>query len=698
MMQFAGIDLIGAMDLSENQWRTLDRWWIREQAPLLSFPGYTAPGINILPIPDRPRQQTPIPLSTLVWPTGASRFAQFVTFVGGDQKTAIEAAVGLNSPTPQLLVTSDETNGTSITASMYLLGLRPVFVQSLGMQLWMLYLVDERYYWWMTDNEYAFVSGTDTWTDLLNNLVAAVSTTVPTIPSISTAYGIPANGIPSARWSRSGIPIPPIIDAAAVTVGLRLVRGLNGSITFVNPGTALANSNSQYAVNAANLAFGGQSTVQELIGTIPASVNVSFSGTASDVTLASLSLAAFGTITGVADYSGFIWADPDDSTTVPGYANQAATDYYGWLLSLVDAVFRSIRTWNPTGLEDRIEWEYLPRLFMPIEDTLIDTDVKIVRSWKRITTRVVRADWGDNNQYGGPATSMSCLTNLFLSGGGQPIAFDSPEDVIPVPWSIGGGSSIDAVPFPSSGMWLVEAALTLAGSGTGPLPCPLPCPLPVFPAQTVGAVMVFTGYAASEDPNYGPGNVQNDLVCALCLQAPGNGSVQPNFQVINSVKFCQTVVACKGDTVAINLQSSFNADWSALWIVQDETNAIIGGAGLCTWIQLTRINDSCNLPNNCSSTLPLASKRPPIALKSPSVSFTKVRTPLGKKIDLPVLKEKCKWQGELRQECKSCGDKADYYNIYNCDHPLGIVDICTRGVVSGKIQDCLNCVLHEVQQ
>ena len=376
------------------------RWWIDEAPTIWQWPGYEMERLRHLPVPAPPGNE-PARLNTLYWPTGASRWATFYALVGGVQAAAILAAVDTNSPTPQPLVLSDPDNGTQINPDMHILGLRPVFVQDDGAELWFLQLVDERYFWWTQSLTYTFVAG-DSWSTLLTNLVTATGTPFAlTVPTISSNYGTPS----PARWSAPGRPLPLLIDAAAMSVGLRFIRKLDGTMAYVDSATASAADLAQYNANQPDLVFGGRIDVDVLSGNVPASVNVAFWGDAqlvSNVTLASLSLPAYGTITGVANTAGWVAADlyaNAGGAARANYATQAATDYYGWLLSQTDATFRGVRQLNVTGQEDRIEWEFQPGRYDVVRAEPVAGPLSGRMPWERVLTRVVRQNWGDQNQY-----------------------------------------------------------------------------------------------------------------------------------------------------------------------------------------------------------------------------------------------------------------------------------------------------------
>lgn len=398
MLTFAGVDL---SPLTPALSDICDRWWIKEAPALWDWPGYEMDRFHHLPIPPKPSKE-PAPLNTLVWPSGASRWATFHSLVGGTQATAIENAVDVFSPTPADLVISDPDNGETVTTSMFLVGFRPVFVQESAQQLWLITLVDERYWWWMNDLSFSFTAG-DAWDTLLYNLAAATNTGgAITVGSVSTAYGTPS----PARWGIAGRPIPLLIDAAAKTVGMRFIRNLDGSVRYIGYANSESLEQNRFTQNQSELVMGGRLNVLEITGNIPASVITSFWGDNQlrlTTTLASLALSPYGAITGVANTYGWIAADMN--ADAPGgdqalYAAQAAQDFYLWRLSTTDATFRGIRNFDPTGQENRIEWEYQPGRSSRTETEPLQGPTNQVMPWERVLTRIVKEDWGDGNIYG----------------------------------------------------------------------------------------------------------------------------------------------------------------------------------------------------------------------------------------------------------------------------------------------------------
>lgn len=421
----------------------IQRWWDVSAPDLWSFPGYALEGLHHLPVPDRPKPQR-ARLNVLYWPTGASRWGVFHGLVDAAAATAIQTATGGYGSAPiaaDLIIEDPIQDGSvisrTVTASMFLLAVRPVFVLGDASLYWIT-LVDRRYYYWLQDPTYTFADG-DSWADLLSSLATAAGSPSVGTPSVATDYGAPN----FSRWNLIGKPLPLLMDAAAKQVGLRYTITLDGaSAAYVSYATAKIAADQIYqdAEESKQIVLGGQNakvltnatgSALSMIGNVPESVVVKFwaaSGLPADydtetVTLSSLSLTGYSGLDGVPDSFGVIMADQEASVTSPtqaDYATQATTDYYNWLLSLNDFVVSSIIAFESSGLEDRIEWEYLSPREAPAQLALGATsnsqiDLRQTRPI-RLLTRVVPFDWHDNATYGGgppngssPPTISDCI-------------------------------------------------------------------------------------------------------------------------------------------------------------------------------------------------------------------------------------------------------------------------------------------------
>lgn len=423
-LKFAGQDVVRPTpELTD----VLDKYLERHAPPLWSHPGWDTRGIDHLPIPAKPK---PIPtrLNVLTWPTGVSRWGHIDLLVGSTAYAAMVAATNVTAPTPQdLTITKD--GAAYLTVKMFLLSGRPLFLganaadptKTVTRGLYHVTLVDYRYFAWDQSLTYGFASG-QTWKQLLDGLVAAgfpgatptYDTTVP------VSYGDPW----PLRWSAPGCPLPLLIDAAAAQVGYRaIVKPSDGTIKFIRATAALASDKTRWDTWKTAVVVGGRLLpaytsppgvkTQYASGNTPASVNVGFPGDSqsiTNVTLASLSLAEYGTVTGITNSAAWVRADERAGEVSPSpsaLADQMATDYYLWALSPTDATFRGIVGDNViSGCEDRVEIEYLRPYqdhrpsYRPMTDPAANAPAGKNITEDRILTRVVPVDQADRNLYG----------------------------------------------------------------------------------------------------------------------------------------------------------------------------------------------------------------------------------------------------------------------------------------------------------
>jgi hypothetical protein len=198
-----------------------------EQAPR-AWPG-PRQSAAALPGPPGPPAARPC---RLFWPAGASRFAQAHLLATDAQLASVRAWVyGGGGYRPGDLVMDDGTR--SITTSLYLLPPRPLAQAGSG-GLWLLPLVDERFYWWQRTADVAVTAGTTTWAQLFAAVGAALGVSI-SVPAIPAAYLTPPAGL-AGRYEA----LPPLLDAAAFAVGLRITRSLGGTVEALAPRDALA--------------------------------------------------------------------------------------------------------------------------------------------------------------------------------------------------------------------------------------------------------------------------------------------------------------------------------------------------------------------------------------------------------------------------------------------------------------------------
>ncbi len=400
MITFAGVDLTPPTDADDPVFY----YWHRHCIEEFEFQGYLVQQIQHLPTPFFPRRETPRP-GVLTWPTGADTFARCHLICTGDQAVAIRAAVGA-APAPKTLRFDDGAGGV-VAPQMYFLALRPISQRGDGAELYLLTLVDERWFWWQSGGNGTPASASS-WTSLFDQLYGAVGVT-PAIDTISSAYLTPNQ----PRWALGVQPIPPVAEAAAQTVGLRTVRACDGTVTLQSYASALGADAARWALLETEALTGGRVSGADIARAMPEQCDVCFfDGTATSITLSSLALSEAGGVAGVPTRAARVTADALAPTTAQkiAYATQAALDYYSWGLARTDATFRGfVAVDGPCGLDECVEWVHTP-------ETMV--------------TRVLRPVWSDRNIYGDadPSPSAPVPTPYPTSGSAGPPAACVPDD------------------------------------------------------------------------------------------------------------------------------------------------------------------------------------------------------------------------------------------------------------------------------
>ncbi len=226
------------------------------------------------------------------YPSGATRWSVFRGLATSSQVSAMMLAVGAS--TPQIFTmraapvspdnpTGSDTNYT-LSSPMYMLPPRPLAEHGGRFDgLYLVTLVDERYYW-----QYAPISlrvnKDTTWALLLSQLVTVLGITL-TVDPIATAYSTPEPD--SQLWTNqenAGI----LLDTVGYNIGRKLVRYLDGTFELqtASKAQAIATANRGNASTVVRLAggdifnsdptskAGDLSLSQDFV--LPAAVSVSF--------------------------------------------------------------------------------------------------------------------------------------------------------------------------------------------------------------------------------------------------------------------------------------------------------------------------------------------------------------------------------------------------------------------------------------
>lgn len=413
-LQYAGFDFLEPTPQVSD---VLDRHRDRTAPPLFSYPGWGSQGLAHLPIPPKPKSR-PLRYNVLEWPVGASRWSTFRGLVGSTSLAGIlTATAGTTEPVPAAFTITDDDDAETVlfTTDLHCIDVRPLYTGTTGRELWDITLVCPRYFWWKALADYTPTDVSTTWEDLIDALVFQASGLVPSISTVPAAYGSPWE----SRWWVPGCPLPLLIDAACSQVGLRCIYRPAGTVRALDYAAVKTLDDTRWTEHSGSVVQGGRLTDgADVAGNTPENYAVAFPGDKQVITtgtLASLSLAEYTGVVGVPDTYAWIRADLNADTAGAArtaYASQAAEDYYLWALSPTDATFRGIATFSSnaqivSGLEDRVEIEYLPERFTTVgrpafgcapEHSPIPPAYHLASD--RVLTRVVPTDRSDRNIWG----------------------------------------------------------------------------------------------------------------------------------------------------------------------------------------------------------------------------------------------------------------------------------------------------------
>ncbi len=341
-----------------------------------SFAARTFPGTRLASLPFRQGQNPPpCRINRLYWPVGASRFSVFYGLVDAVQLAAIRAVI-YSVETPHTgyeaapLVMSDGLNGFS--TDMWMLPPRPLQTLT-DLPLHLLVLVDERYFHWFRSSALLVTGGTTTWDELFEQIASALGIILE-VDDIPAAYLLPGDG-----FSLVDEPLPLILDAVCASVGLRLVRQLDGTYRARTAEDSRDETEIQVALleartpgldGSAGGAFGIGTSVPLIddVAVLPESVEVIYKVSDSGVdageiayavTLASLLLDDFAGVTGFPGVKTFHCSavalgtgTPTNDAELTALTAQIATDFYRWQCGRLDLRLVGYPGWTLTGLDD----------------------------------------------------------------------------------------------------------------------------------------------------------------------------------------------------------------------------------------------------------------------------------------------------------------------------------------------------------
>jgi hypothetical protein len=351
-------------------------------------------------------------LNRLVWPCHASRWAMG-WFLTNDAGLALIRPQAYRDGKLRALpfVMDDDNPGGRIAADLYLLPPRPLGQCGTGIDQYLICLVDERYFWWQNAKIIDVFPGVTTWAALFAAYAAALGSTF-VVDAVPAAYLLPSSGFDTQYEF-----LPPQVDAACRSVGMRLYRTLDGVVHVIGPGTATTTYTANLKLK--NTVAGGQMDMRNVPGSdlgraLPQSVTIVFpsvdaaGGPVQDTPVTNGFAAAGFNTPGQDDSTEMIRTSmtlsPFNIAQANAYALQLTKDWYAWQAAAMDVSYSGACPWIPGGMEDRIEWNHLDR---------------------EIWTRVQRAPWNQRNEtavfaYGSagstPQPGFSSACDLSVTG------------------------------------------------------------------------------------------------------------------------------------------------------------------------------------------------------------------------------------------------------------------------------------------
>lgn len=290
-------------------------------------------------------------INSLIHPTGAKRWTQGLFLIDGSGLTTILNAI----PNGESAVLALSDGQNSVSLRLRLLPPRPISPPGTdaNTRLWMLPLVDERYYWQMWYvGEYAPL----TWTEALSQIGADA-------PTFTTA--VPANlGDPfPSEWKRPHEQAAMMIDAVALSTMRRVIRMDNEANAVFSPYRVVSATESESRLNANfgeswGVVAGGDFSDQLRAAARPESVGVSYPfPQAEGVYDGEWNVMAYNSP--VPFQSGryyYYHCSSDDQSQV--YADAVAVEHLLWMDRHYDITYAGIVPWRQTGYDDYVSWEF----------------------------------------------------------------------------------------------------------------------------------------------------------------------------------------------------------------------------------------------------------------------------------------------------------------------------------------------------
>lgn len=185
--------------------------------------------------------EKPIKLNRYIHPTHASRWGigYFLATSTELEKIRRKAYTTTESDAYKSLPLVMGNGDYKITTNLFMLPARPLFQIDGYEQLYLLTLVDKRWYWWEKSANITITEGTTTWATLIGSIASALGETIA-VDTIDADYLKPTDGLENAYGH-----LPLLLDAALTAINHVLVVKLDGSVITQTATTARTNEDVQ---------------------------------------------------------------------------------------------------------------------------------------------------------------------------------------------------------------------------------------------------------------------------------------------------------------------------------------------------------------------------------------------------------------------------------------------------------------------
>ncbi len=392
----------------------------------------------------------PLPRLNSLWmPTGATRWARGYFLATKEVKDRIVGQAHSGSANVAMdLKWGDDSPGAPATLETSLYLLPPFPVSGIDTSkfsgqdtLWILPLVDVRYWWQFASVDDLEVTTATTWTDLFDDLGTALGVDIDVGSAVASAYGSPDPNDFTRRYDNAAM----LLDAAAWSVGKRLALVSDGTAYLDSPADAEEMLASNLAENWQIVAGGDRSDEQ---GDLPAKVLVAYRKirqyllrnngqvytVEKDAPSGTLATAeGKRLVIHSAAYADYNTSDVlQNSAFLDALAVKIRDDYFAWMAKRYDRTFIGAQFWELCGFDDAVTWDFgrpvdydgqrlaqtrvvsLPANFVAETHLASDPTKEIVEPHQvgKATEEIAAGDTGECEIYDGDAGSESATGQL----------------------------------------------------------------------------------------------------------------------------------------------------------------------------------------------------------------------------------------------------------------------------------------------